>query len=76
MTRMGISMQGMAPDKLEVMTARVVDLISNDVVPESPIDTLHITIATDFPVSPEVRSVVDRLEAHSTPDTIIEVVEF
>lgn len=40
MTRMGISMQGMAPDKLEVMTARVVDLISNDVVPESPIDTL------------------------------------
>lgn len=76
MTRMGISMQGMAPDKLEVMTARVVDLISNEVVPESPIDTLYITIATDFPVSSDVQSVVDRLEAHSTPDTIIEVVEF
>ena len=36
----------------------------------------NITIATDFPVSSDVQSVVDRLEAHSTPDTIIEVVEF
>lgn len=76
MTRMGINIQGTAPDKLEVMIARVVDLITKDVVPEALIDTLHITIKTEFPVSSDVQSVVDRLEAHSTPDTIIEVVEF
>jgi hypothetical protein len=73
---MSIDIQGTAPDKLEVMIARVVDLVTKDVVPESPIDTLHITITTEFPVSSDVQSVVDLLEANSTPDTIIEVVEF
>lgn len=73
MQGMSLRVEGMDADKVEVMTARVIDLVTNETAPDVPIDLLHIIVTAELPLSPDVQQVVDLLEAHSTPDTIITV---
>jgi len=75
MSTVNLSIECMDSGKLEAMVTKISNLITKGVVPEYPLDTLNITIATDFPVSSEVQRVADLLRVHSTPDTIISVVE-
>jgi hypothetical protein len=73
MQEMRVRVEGMYPEKVQEMTARVVDLVSKDITPAAPIDLLQIIVTAELPLSPDVQQVVDRLEANSTPDTIITV---
>jgi hypothetical protein len=73
MQEMRVRVEGMYPEKVQEMTARVIDLVTNETAPDVPIDLLHIIVTAELPLSPDVQQVVDLLEAHSTPDTIITV---
>ena len=73
MQEMSVRVEGMYPDKVQEMTTRVIDLVTKDITPDAPIDLLHVIVTAELPLSPDVQHVVDRLQANSTPDTVITV---